>query len=86
MEPVSIYLEVRRGKTVLLRMGAAPGGLGEWDSPTPLNDIQTPQGPLRNITILSSIRDKERTVQAVRTTENGSLCYATDADWDEEAW
>jgi hypothetical protein len=85
MEPVHIYLEVRRGDKVLLRMGAVPGGPSVWDASTPMADIQTPQGPLRNITILSSIRGEEWHMDAHKETANGTLGYSTDADWDTEA-
>jgi hypothetical protein len=55
-EPVSILVEVRRGKTVLMRMGAGVTGPAIWSAPTPMADIQTPQGPLCEILILPSLR------------------------------
>jgi hypothetical protein len=75
MQPIELYLEVRRGKEVLLKMGAVPGGPSAWSAISPLADIQTPQGPMCEILLLSSIRGKDWT-----------LAPATDEDWDMEAW
>jgi hypothetical protein len=62
MEPVTFILEVRRGNKVVHRMGAVPGAPSEWSSPSALADIQTPQGPLRGILIVSCIRGQEESV------------------------
>jgi hypothetical protein len=56
MEPVTIEVKVRRGKSTIMQFALNPRASYTWNSWTPDQDILTPEGGLCELIVLPTLR------------------------------